>query len=86
MLNNEPLELSDHSDVLAKYEISIDPVAQRPQPKLLKTSDRTSQSLHVFNVSQRRSTPIRKRRTKGLRRFPGADRLGSIIQSLLKQE
>ena len=73
VLSNEPLELSDYSDVLAKYEISIDTVAQRPQTKLLKPGDRTSQSLHVLNVSQRWSTPTRKRRTKGFSSFLGAN-------------
>ena len=86
VLSNESLELGDHSDLLAKYEISIDPVAQRPQPKLLKTGDRTSQSLHVFDVSQRWTTPKRKRITKGRSRFARADRLGSIIQGLLERK
>ncbi len=79
VLSSEPLELSDYSDVLAKYEISIDTVAQRAQTELVKTGDRTSQSLHVLNVSQRWSTPTCKRRTKGRSSFLGADQLGSII-------
>ena len=59
MLSDEPLELSDHSDVLAKCEISIDPVAQRPQPKLLETSDR---SLQKSTRVQRRPTPVQPSR------------------------